>query len=321
MDPEVKDEEASTSEDETTTESMFDEFVAGDSAKVDSDDTTADEESAGEVTEAVDETEEGEPSGDESHAALDGGDADEGGETAEADPLEGASPELKALFLANKAEIDNLTHRIKSDNGRVSGLQKKINTLEKTAIPAVATPKEFAESFTSADDWKEFQEDNPELSEKMSSFMTGFADNAQANMDKVTKITNALVDSTTQVDLKSDQDALTQAFPEWESWLNSTDFEPWLQKQPAMVQEILAEGSVDDSIWLLGQYETNLKNTGKLKTAPPKKEVASKVAKIKAKRSKQLEAGAQAPSQGGSATPISDTDSTSMFDYYVSKQA
>ncbi len=87
---------------------------------------------------------------------------------------------------------------------------------------------------------------------------------------------------------------------------------------PPSVQAIVDDGNVEDSKALLGMYETYLKANGKLK-AKPSGDIP--VAKIEKKRNRQLQDGVQPPAQGGSAKPISDNDTPSLFDFFANKQA
>jgi len=238
----------------------------------------------------------------------------------EEDPLADVPDAVKAVITANQAEIDRLNHKIKSDDGRVSALQKKINKIQTESKSDAISPKEFAEAFTSKESWTTFAEENPELAETMGDFMKGFAENAQANLDEAKEATDALTELSEVEAQKSAEDEVGAAYPEWQDWIASDEFSSWLTTKPAALQEILEDGSVEDSIWLLGQYKENLISTGKLETSPPAEVKPSKVAKIKAKRTKQLEDGTQTKSQGGSATPISEKDTTSLFDYFVDKR-
>jgi len=314
----VENEDAGT--EEASSEDIFAEFAAKHEGSEESVEDPDAEEGAGEFLTDEEKAElekegleEGEKSGETSQAKPDGKDEEE-------DPLADVPDAVKSIITANQAEIDRLNHKIKSDDGRVSALQKKINKIQTESKSDAISPKEFAEAFTSKESWTTFAEENPELAETMGDFMKGFAENAQANLDEANEKTDALTELSEVEAQKSAEDEVGAVYPEWQNWISSDEFSSWLTTKPAALQEILEDGSVEDSIWLLGQYKDNLISTGKLKTPPPAEVKPSKVAKIKAKRTKQLEDGTQTKSQGGSATPISEKDTTSLFDYFVDKR-
>ena len=233
------------------------------------------------------------------------------------DPFEEASDEVKEAYAESQKRVNELTHKLRSDDGRVSALHKKINVLEQAAAVPAVSPQQFATAFKDKESWKEFAEDNPDMAKPIEEFMQGLAAATAENLEKTDKRVARLddaaaVDSDTQA-----QDDLTEAHPDWLEWISSTDYQQWIAQQPSVVQAIVDDGTVEDSIALLGMYQTYLKASGKLNTAPPDPQVA----KIKKKRSRQLQDGAQALSKGGSAKPISDNDTPSLFDFFANKQA
>ena len=301
--------EETTEDIEADTAALFEEFSNGDADETANDDVGEEDTSDDPQGESLVADEEA-PEGEETSEVPAGDEAD-------TDPFAEASDEVKAAYEASQLEISKLTHKLKSDDGRVSALHRKINALETAAkVPAVS-PKDFASAFKDKDSWKEFAEDNPEMAKPIEEFMQGLAaataENLEKTDQKVAKLDEAAVaDSDTQA-----QDDLTAEYPDWLEWIASADYIQWIAKQPPTLQAIVEDGSVEDSLALLGLYKTHLKASGKLDTAPPD----PKVAELKKKRSRQLQDGTQTPSKGGSAKPISENDTPSLFDFFAKKRA
>lgn len=305
MPPEVIEEE-NTEEavEEVTTADLFAEFSGTEVDEVSEDDS---EEGEGDS--------EGDDSDGDGEAEEDTDDTEVVAEEAQ-DEVDSDEDIAKALA-AKQREIDALTHKIKSDDGRVSALQRKINALEKAQQPDAISPTEFAKAFKSKDSWKAFAEDNPEAAKPIEEFMQGLAEATAQNLEKTDKkATQAMEANAVDEDAKA-QDALTQAHPEWLDWIVSDDYMSWISQQPASLQTIVEDGTVEDSIKLLDMFKTYMIANGKFGAKPP---VDPKVAKIKQKRNRQLQDGQQTPANGGSAKPISDSDTSSLFDHFVQKR-
>jgi len=234
------------------------------------------------------------------------------------DPFASASDEVREAFAASQLEVNQLTHRLRSDEGRVSALHKKINALETAAQGEVVTPKEFANAFKNKDSWKEFAEDNPEMAKPIEEFMQGLAATTAETLEKTDKKVAQLNEAAAEGADQQAQDVMAETYPDWLDWIGSTDYSAWIAKQPSSVQAIVNDGTVEDSLALLGMYETHLKANGKLNSTPPAQE---QVVKIEKKRSRQLQDGVQPPAKGGSAKPISDKDTPSLFDFFATKKA
>ena len=305
-------------DEEVSTEALFAEFA-----------DKADKSGDSEIV-ASSEPKDGEEKDPEAAASGDDSSADAGEKVgtpaADADEKSVTEETLKAENEEQKRTIENLTHTIKSNEGRVSKIQRQLNALQKEQETGHASPKEFAKAFTSEAGWKEFKEENPELAGQMENFIGGLAEVTDRNLEKTNKKTDQLSEVAAEDSDAKISAIITEVHPDWLDWIVSPEYSSWLSKQPAAVQAIQEDGEVEDSIALLDMYKTHLIASGSLKTTSKKEvdqpskeaDAPSEVAQIKEKRDRQLQDGVQPPAAGGSAKPISDKDTSSLFDHFVS---
>lgn len=298
-------EESVDQEEETSSEDLFNEFAGGD---------VANEE------ELKDEEDPADPKPGEGEEDPANPELDEDKEKLEDDPWANVPDDIKAEYQRLQDEAAAWKHKVKSEDGRVSALQKKINALEAAQQEAAITPETFAKAFTDKDSWKEFAEYNPEIAATLESFMSGMAEATQQNIDSLKETQEHLLENATRT-ANIDADAvITEQFPEWKSWIATNDFIEWLDTLPPTMRNIVDDGELDESLYLIGSYETYLKANGKMQEPSDQGETTEMIAKTQEKRNKQLKDGATTPSKGGSAKPISEADTGSLFDYFAEKR-
>jgi len=237
--------------------------------------------------------------------------------------LKSLDPKVRALFEKTKSEAANWQHRYKSDEGRVSALQKKINKLEEqTKAPAIA-PADLVKAFKDKESWKEFSDTNPEIAAPIAEFMEGLADSVTSSLQEQKDIAKSLKEKAdVDADLEA-EDLLETEHPGWKETVMTEDFKDWLAKQPASTFEIVNDGTAEESVAVITNFKNYLVASGKSK--PPEeteeeRKAREKVERTKNKRSKQLEAGAVPPSKGGATKPTGDLSTESLFDHFASKK-
>lgn len=226
-----------------------------------------------------------------------------------------------------KAEKDakDWQHKYKSDEGRITALQNKVKKLEGQVAEKEETLEDFTKAFTSKKAFENFKELHPETADVLTEFMEGFTASASKKLDKVAKSQKGIEEDAVKEANARAADNFTKEFGEqWKTWVVSDDFEQWLTPSQRI---ILEEGSEEESRALLDNYRNRLIAQGKLQDEPSDTdanddghEEKEKIAKTEEKRKKQLEDGTTTESKGGSAKPISDADTGSLFDYYADKK-
>ena len=146
----------------------------------------------------------------------------------------------------------NWEHRYKSDLGRQSALQSKITELE--AANAQLRKNAPANSEISDEGWESLKEDFPEIAvafeSKLNNVVGGYEQQIKQLQDQINPIQQHANDQY----IDSQYDILGREFPQWKETINTTDFNHWLQKQPATVQQFMNSDSAADAAYLLTSY-------------------------------------------------------------------
>lgn len=152
-----------------------------------------------------------------------------------------ATPEQRAAFEAVQAERDRLDHRIRSDSGRVSALQKRINMLR----AAVHDQDGRAEQAKVSETLSPLKEHYPEIAEPLSKaleVMDGrFAEQERKEQGRKTAAQEELADTEAELAniIRAQETALAEVHPDWFDVLskNGPAFQAWVEDQPRKVRE------------------------------------------------------------------------------------
>lgn len=159
----------------------------------------------------------------------------------------------RAAFKELESKYKTLEHKQKSDDGRVSALQKKLNELEQELKKRPAAPAE------ESDAWKKFEEDAPEDAAAIQKMLGERDQNMQSQL--TTTIFNTVMDSMR---------------PDWRTYSSNQPFMDWLGKQPEAIQSKFHSTAPQDAISLLSMWDDH------------KSAAKAKADKIKAERAKKL---------------------------------
>lgn len=230
-----------------------------------------------------------------------------------------AAPEkARKEFEALQAELATQRHKASSDSARVSALQKKLNQVTAAQGEKVIPVSEVTKAFASRESWKEYEQYHPETAAMIKGLMDEFAAATESNLKPLQETSKVVAVKANEDAYKDAEQELTKDYPEWKSWLMSSDWYDWHSKLPASMRVIMDEGSFEESKALIGSFENYMLAKGKFKKEPLAEEgTLTQAAKLQEKRSKQLEAGATTPAKGGSAKPISESSTDDLFNYYV----
>jgi len=222
----------------------------------------------------------------------------------------GASDEQRKAFNEAKSEASNWAHKYKSDEGRVSALQRQINEL--------AQAKEESEAKTvqppSGDKWREIDEDYPEIAgginERIEAERARHQADLNAMREQFNSMLNPIVEQQKQRETQAELDALASQHPDWQDVAQSQEFTGWLNEQPASVQSLYGSNSAKDAGYLIKTYKSD-------------KGIAAKAARpelnpaVQAKREKQLQESTGISGRKTSARAIPKDDFDGSFDYYA----
>lgn len=158
--------------------------------------------------------------------------APEAGNSAQpSDVWASAPPELKAAYEEERRARNNLEHRIRSDDGRVAAMQRRIAELEsklpkpRENAPPGETPQDRAERL------KQLREDYPEVAQPILQEMD--------EMRQTVETLRSLEEQRMQQGFAYQESVLAENHADWRQVLgsNGATFQAWLEDQPKAVRE------------------------------------------------------------------------------------
>ena len=205
--------------------------------------------------------------------------------------------QLRNEYAQMRSKNEELEHSLKSNTGRVSALQKKINELEQAtnAKPSEEQREDVDERFN------ELKEDYPEFIE-MIEMMTE-KNNQRINQQLDEKLT-PFQQAEQQRYNESQVNTLANEYPDWNEQEQSAEFGTWLTSQPEAVQQLISSPQAQDHAYLLRGYNQTRTN---------------KVASITERREKRLASSEALPNKGPSKKALAPDDFEAAFNYYVNK--
>lgn len=325
---------ATTGAEEASFEQAFAEFAgatdtaadAGEAARPDPSDTTdavstgGGQQSASSATGAT--VTNGAERGEDTQATQPQG----GGQGGTDDIWSTASEQQRAAYQAAQQRLQSLEHDSRSNRGRVSSLQREVDTLKKQLAASAKAAGSTGQDPDSTDaDIRRLQEEYPEVArpvlKELSSLRTQLSQ-ALARLDQRDS-TEAQRDRDQALD--REEQALTQMHPDWMQVTGNSAFTKWLETQPRYVVEaIQRNGEAIQDAAEAGDIITRFKAHQGMgaATAAPSASGATATgapANLAARRQRQLESGAAVTSRGAGPAGGPPDDFEAAFSYYAGK--
>jgi hypothetical protein len=206
--------------------------------------------------------------------------------------------QLRNQLESLKQERDHFEHSFKSQVGRVSALQKKLD----------GEKKEEAE-VSDDDDVKSLLEDYPEIAapiikamEKKFGKVLGEVDQRLAPIQQQEE----------QRYIASQLDILNKEFPDWGKTVHSQEYNDWLSQQPAAVQSLDGTVHANEMAYLLRGFNQT-RNVAENVQQQQAVELADK-------RRQKMAANVSVQSKGPSKKSVAPDDFDAAWDFYASKQ-
>lgn len=210
-----------------------------------------------------------------------------------------ASDSQRTAFQQLQHVTADLEHRRRSDDGRVSALQKQINSLteklEAKPSPEPAPSDDAATTGLTPEQLKEFNEDygdiasfiNAQVQEQIKDRMAPL--NQQMSQFEQTQ---QLSESRQQEEVFSTElKRLASAHPDYQSIQAGNEFWDWLDTKPKFMQAAVKSSSASDNIELLNQFKSETTRSSTPTPAPA---------------AMDLSAHAELPSQGAAKIPAEE---------------
>lgn len=293
---EIIDQEVDADDEEGSFDDEFDRLARGetDDLEEDLDDEEGDEEDAGD-----DDAGEG---GDETDATDDNGDDDFWSE---------APAAAREAYEAAVRERDEVKHRYSSDAGRVSGLQRKINELERALQNAQAASKTTPE--IEGVDLEEFETDYPDIAKAVRAMVSKerAALDTEVN-ERIQQLAAPLKEAEETRFIEAQLDALTERHPKWREQVATEDFNNWLKLQPRGIQELSRSDYADDVSFLLDVYGNTRQPPAPRNSGGGRKEVE--------RRRRQLENSEGVRSRSRAKPVPAEEDFDGAWEHYAKRQ-
>jgi len=210
--------------------------------------------------------------------------------------------DYKAELEALRAKNEELEHSVKSNNGRVSALQKKIDSYEQDDNAPV---DENDVDNDNNSEYSQFSEEYPDI-----------ANGTQAQIEKALEEYKAKIDADIQERFKPVQEQeearyneqqvslLAESFPDWHEQEQSKEFAEWIGEQPQPIQQMLSNTDAESHAYLLSNFNNN------------KSQMAGQ---LQDRRRKKLAANKSVPNSNSNRKAIADDDFESSFNFYANK--
>lgn len=200
--------------------------------------------------------------------------------------------ELRQLNARLQQERDHFEHSFKSQVGRVSALQKKIDS----------EPEASAEKEVDAD-LQGVMNDYPEIAKPIIDYLEKKYADIGSKIAPIEQVEQQRQAQEAKQYISDQLSILDRDNAGWRNTIASTDYNDWLNKQPAPVRQMADSNSATDYQYLLTSYEAT----------------QNKSADLTARRQAKLAANVQVPSSGVSKKSTAPDDFDAAWDYYASK--
>lgn len=155
----------------------------------------------------------------------------------QADPWANAAPELRAAHEAAQRQISALTHAAKSNNGRITSLNRRIEELTATKPAASAAGTDKPNAPTGAlggAKFKALKDEYPEIAEPLEEMLSEIARENEALRAQIAPIAG----DRRQAVIDRNEGALAEKHPDWQQAAASPDFANWINEQPDDIKQI-----------------------------------------------------------------------------------
>jgi hypothetical protein len=187
-----------------------------------------------------------------------------------------------------RKERDEFEHSFKSQVGRVSALQKKLDSES-------PTPKKFDDDLASA------MEDYPEIVKPMIDYFErkyGDLDQRLAPIQQQ----NERQDEQRYID--SQVNIIDSNIPDWRNIISGNDYKQWLTEQPSAIQSMSSSYDARDYQYLIGSFQGTKTKSNDLSQ----------------RRQTKLAGNVAVQSKGASKSSSAPDDFSSAWEYYANKK-
>lgn len=228
------------------------------------------------------------------------------------DPVDNIE-ELKQQLSSIAKERDDLQHSFKSQVGRVSALQRKIDELMASGNNPASSQDAVATLNPSVKDQEIHQllDDYPEIAGPILKAVEKKYGDLSGEIDKRLA---PIVQDQQQRYIESQVSIMDSQIPNWRDTVNSEEYANWLSEQPDPVRGMAESIHANDYLWLMKQFNSQRKNN------PTNDDVGQKALEIVERRQQKLASNVAVKSTGQSNKSAPPDDFDSAWNYYASRK-
>lgn len=216
---------------------------------------------------------------------------------------ENEAEKLRKQLEELKKERDYYEHSFKSQVGRVSALQRKLDGEKRNAGQEGA--KTDDETNVDDDELKALMEDYPEIAKPILNFIEKKYGKVEAEVDKRFE---PIYQQEEQKYIAGQIELMNKDFPGWDETIKTPEYQEWLAQQPEAVQSMTNSIHAKDYAYLIRTFQATHSNGAK--------EKASSIAE---RRQQKLAANVSIPSKGQSRKSVPPDDFEAAFNFYAGK--
>jgi len=213
----------------------------------------------------------------------------------QAQPVPAAEPEVKEPAPAAddevtrlKAELDAAQEKLRRATGSISGYERHLQAeraerakLQEAVAQLTSKPNNTPESQEANDEALAYLKENfPELSvalEKVVEQKIKGLDQRFAQVDtRISEVVAPIQQHVVSEQTAREMSALERVHPNWRSVVSSSEYNDWLNNQPAAVQSLMDSPIASDAVWLLNQYQASKAGTARTPQPDAKAEVQAR---------------------------------------------
>jgi len=217
-----------------------------------------------------------------------------------------------------RKEKEELEHYKKSNEGRVSALQQKINDLMEQRIAESQSQSDDDNSDDNDDDeWNLLKEEDEFLAEQLEKRLQKERELIRNEMmQEIESKLQPIEQDREQAYINAQIAALSEKEPEWEDIVQSEGFSQWIESQPAPVQSLVQSVNADDYLYLINSYKSmnGISNSENTNQSAPADE-------IKRKRQEKLQSNVAVKQRNTGRVSGPPDDFEGAFEYFAKQDA
>ncbi len=250
-----------------------------------------------------------------------------GGQASGDDIWSTANDQQRAAFQAAQQKLQSLEHDSRSNRGRVSALQREVDTLKAQLAASTKAAGSTGQDQEATDaDIRRLQEEYPEVARPVLKELSSLRTQLSQALARLDQRDSTEAQAQREQALDREEQALTQMHPDWMQVTGNPAFTKWLETQPRYVVEaIRRNGEAIQDAAEAGDIITRFKahqGVGAATAAPSASGATTATgapANLAARRQRQLESGAAVSSRGAGPAGGPPDDFEAAFTYYAGK--